>query len=406
MLRYLLKRLITTLIIFSAGIIPVLGSPGLSDQPLWFKTAPGSGITAVQTMAGVSGDDKFLLSAVSASGLSLSGFWGEGQGLSSLSPAQSFTQREASLFHGEHARRSHFTGTALDFLKGGFQFTTGVSQVSALNAPDRVSWFAGATSEGLVFQFSRVDGQASGVAHAAGLQLRLPFGIVRAAYTEATSDAASTVLSWQLPLSRRTSLGFELRDGRSTRFPDGIYQRWVLNISGSLRVRDTLFAREGGNSTTDIATTALLAAGAVGVALVATSGSDDADNQLRFSTQHEAARNVLNGVNPISVAQNLEYGGWVYRNPDNTFSATEPIKGTVDRVNIGSPTSVSSGSVTATYHTHAAYDPTYDSENFSYLDITMNNNWGVDGYLGTPAGYYKFHHYLTGVITTLGTIAN
>ena len=90
-------------------------------------------------MAGVSGDDAFLLSAVSASGFSFSGFWGEGQGLSSLSPAQSFTQREASLFHGEHARRSHFTGTALDFLKGGFQFTTGVSQVSALNAPDRVS---------------------------------------------------------------------------------------------------------------------------------------------------------------------------------------------------------------------------------------------------------------------------
>ncbi len=406
MLRNLLKSLITTLIIFCAGIIPVLGSPGLSGQPLWFKTAPGNGTTAVQAMAGMSGDDQFLLSAVSASGFSFSGFWGEGQGLSSLSPAQSFTQQEASLFHGEHERPSRFTGAALDFLKGGFQFTTGVSEISALDLPDRVSWFAGATSEGLVFQFSRVDGQESGVAHAAEVQMRLPFGIVRAAYTAASSDAASTVLSWQLPLSRKMSLGFELRDGRSTRFADGIYQRWVLNISGSLLGQHTLFAREGGNTATDIATTALVAAGAVGVALVATSGSDDADNQFRFSTQHEAAWNVLNGVNPTSVAQNLEYGGWVYRNPDNTFSATEPIKGTVDRVNIGSPTSVPSGYATATYHTHGAYDPKYDSENFSYLDITMNNNWGVDGYLGTPAGYYKFHHYLTGVITTLGTIAN
>jgi hypothetical protein len=405
-LQNLLKSLITTLIIFCVGIIPVLGSSGLSDQPLWLKTAPGKGTTSLQAMAGISSDDQFLLSAVSTSGFSFSGFWGEGQGLSSLSPMQSFTRREASLFHGEHERASHFTGAALDFLKGGFQFTTGVSQISALDMPDRVSWFAGATSEELVFQFSRVDGQESGVAHAAGVQMRLPLGIVRAAYTAASSDAVSTVLSWQLPLSRKISLGLELQDGRSTRFADGIYQRWVLNISGSLRGQDTLSAREGGNTATDITTTALVAAGAVGVALVATSGSDDADNQLRFSTQHEAARNVLNGVNPTSVAQNLEYGGWVYRNPDNTFSATEPIKGTVDRVSIGLPTSVPSGYATATYHTHGAYDPRYDSENFSYLDITMNNNWGVDGYLGTPAGYYKFHHYLTGVITTLGTIAN
>ena len=406
MLRELLKNLITTLIVFCAGIIPVLGASGLPDPPLWFKTVSGNGATAVQAIAGVSSDDQLLLSAVSASGFSLSGFWGEGQGLSSLSPALSFTQRDASLFHGEHEGASRFTGAALDALKGGFQFTAGVSQISALEVPDRLSWFAGATSEGLAFQFSRVDGQGSGAAHSVGLQMRLPLGTVQAAYTAAASDTASAVLGWQLPLSRKLSLGFELRDGRSGRFREGTYQRWVLNISGSLREQNTLLAREGGNTTADIATTAILAAGAVGVALVATSGSDDADNQFRFSTQHAAAQNVLNGINPTSVAQNVEYGGWVYRNPDNTFSATEPVKGSVDRVNIGSPTSVPSGYATASYHTHAAYDPKYDSENFSYLDITMNNNWGVDGYLGTPAGYYKFHHYLTGVITTLGTIAN
>ncbi len=406
MLQELLKNLITTLIVFCAGIIPVLGASGLPDPPLWFKTVSGNGATAVQAIAGVSSDDQLLLSAVSASGFSLSGFWGEGQGLSSLSPALSFTQRDASLFHGEHEGASRFTGAALDALKGGFQFTAGVSQISALEVPDRLSWFAGATSEGLAFQFSRVDGQGSGAAHSVGLQMRLPLGTVQAAYTAAASDTASAVLGWQLPLSRKLSLGFELRDGRSGRFREGTYQRWVLNISGSLREQNTLLAREGGNTTADIATTAILAAGAVGVALVATSGSDDADNQFRFSTQHAAAQNVLNGINPTSVAQNVEYGGWVYRNPDDTFSATEPVKGSVDRVNIGSPTSVPSGYATASYHTHAAYDPKYDSENFSYLDITMNNNWGVDGYLGTPAGYYKFHHYLTGVITTLGTIAN
>ena len=145
MLRELLKNLITTLIVFCAGIIPVLGASGLPDPPLWLKTVSGNGATAVQAIAGVSSDDQLLLSAVSASGFSLSGFWGEGQGLSSLSPALSFTQRDASLFHGEPEGASRFTGAALDALKGGFQFTAGVSQISALQVPDRLSWFAGAT---------------------------------------------------------------------------------------------------------------------------------------------------------------------------------------------------------------------------------------------------------------------
>ena len=405
MLQELRKSLIT-LIIFCTGIIPVLGAPGLPGPPLWFQTAPGSGETAVQAMAGVGRGDQLLLSAVSMSGFSLSGFWGKGQGLPSLSPTLSFSQRDVSLFHGEHAQSSHFTGAALDIVKGGFQFTAGVSEISALQVPDRVSWFTGATSEGIALQFSRVDSQRSGAAHAVGLQVRLPLGTVQAAYTAASSDTGSAVLGWQLPVSRTLFLGFELRDGRSGRFRDGIYQRWLLNLSGSLGGQGVLLAREGGNTVTDISTTAILVAGAVGVALVATSGSDDVDNQLRFSTQHQAARNVLNGINPTSVSQNLEYGGWVYRNSDNSFSATEPIKGSVDSVNIGSPSRVPSGHATATYHTHGAYDPRYDSENFSHLDITINNNWKVDGYLGTPAGYFKFHHYLTGVITTLGTIAN
>jgi len=60
----------------------------------------------------------------------------------------------------------------------------------------------------------------------------------------------------------------------------------------------------------------------------------------------------------------------------------------------------------ASYHTHAAYDPRYDSENFSQVDIAVDNAWRVDGYLGTPMGYFKYHNYLTGVITTLGRVAN
>ncbi|MDP7489184.1 MAG: DUF4329 domain-containing protein, partial [Arenicellales bacterium] len=150
-----------------------------------------------------------------------------------------------------------------------------------------------------------------------------------------------------------------------------------------------------------------VAAAAVGVALLASSGLGDQDEQLRYASQHVAARQVLNGINPKSVAENREYGGWVYRNADATFSATEPKQGTVDAVNIGSPDSVPRGTVaTASYHSHAAYDPRYDSEHFSPTDIAMDVAWKVDGYLATPAGAFKYHEYLTGLIFTLGTVAN
>ena len=81
-------------------------------------------------------------------------------------------------------------------------------------------------------------------------------------------------------------------------------------------------------------------------------------------------------------------------------------KGTVDSVAIGAPESVPNGRATASYHTHGAFDPRYDSENFSTVDIAMNNNWRTDGYLATPAGYFKYHNYLTGIVTTLGRVAN
>ena len=406
MFSVLIKSLFRASFIFSAGIIPALGASGPSDQTFWLTTTPPQGLGSVQAMAGVSHDDQLLLSSVHGSGFSLSGFWGEGKGLSSLSSSLSLAERDASLFHGNYQRPTHFSGAAFDFLTGGVQFTAGVSQVGAVQTVDRISWFAGATSGALALQLYRVDGEDDDHAHALGLQLRLPVGELQSTFAAAGSDVSSANLRWQLPLGRHLWLGFEVRDGRSSRFGNGEYQRWIVNFSGRQRSQDRLRAREGGTSTTDIATTVALAAGAVGIALVASSGSESSDNQLRFSTQHDAARNVLNGINPTSVAENLEYGGWVYRNSDNTFSATEPVKGTVDSVSIGSPSSVGAGTATATYHTHGGFDPRFDSENFSFADISLNNNWGVDGYLGTPAGLFKFHHFLTGVITTLGTISN
>ena len=152
---------------------------------------------------------------------------------------------------------------------------------------------------------------------------------------------------------------------------------------------------------------ALLGAAAVAVALIASSGDADTDTVSRWSGQHDAAWNALNEINPTSVSENIEYGSWIYRNTDATFSSLSPVRGTVNSVNIGSPNQVPSGAVaTATYHTHGGDDPLYDNENFSPTDLITDNLWKVDGYLGTPLGAFKYHNYVTGDVSRVGTIAN
>ena len=112
--------------------------------------------------------------------------------------------------------------------------------------------------------------------------------------------------------------------------------------------------------------------------------------------------------NEPQTAQNLEYGGYVYRNPDGSYSSTKPVRGTPSSVLIPPISQIVPGSsvARAAYHTHAGPDPRFDNENFSPADISVNIAFGLDGYLGTPAGAFKFHDISAGSITTLGKIAN
>jgi RHS repeat-associated protein len=101
-----------------------------------------------------------------------------------------------------------------------------------------------------------------------------------------------------------------------------------------------------------------------------------------FPTAGEAAGDAINYINPTSIAQNQEYGGYVYRNPNGTYSATSPIGGGAAGVSLGTPPP----GTAADYHTHGAYDPRYDNEHFSRADVLGNAYMGIPGYLGTPGG--------------------
>ena len=148
----------------------------------------------------------------------------------------------------------------------------------------------------------------------------------------------------------------------------------------------------------------------VGVAAAAggsSSGSAAADTMARFRTQHSAALDVLNGINPTSIRENREYGGWVFANPDGSFASTLPVKGEVASVQLPNRAFVipSGSAATASYHTHAAFHPRFDNENFSPQDLQNDRDIGVDGYLATPAGQFKYHDVANDLVLVLGTVA-
>jgi len=85
----------------------------------------------------------------------------------------------------------------------------------------------------------------------------------------------------------------------------------------------------------------------------------------------------------------------VYKNPDGTYSYTEPRQGTFNR---SQPGPVPPGTKPAgDYHTHGAPDPAHpEDEDFSNydkdtLDDPVSNPGLQPGYLGTPTAKIKKH---------------
>jgi hypothetical protein len=211
-------------------------------------------------------------------------------------------------------------------------------------------------------------------------------------------------LQFSLDKGKRGSYALELSSGHSpfngvsdTQAMLTYKKQWGSQYS--LAVAEDRKARRGGGAGKAV----LIGLGvAAGIAAASSSSSGNGDGGSGgYYTQHDAARDVLNRINPTSVRENTEYGGWISRAVDGTYSSTPPVKGDIDSVNIGYPPN----SATASYHTHGGPDPRYDNENFSSQDINLNYYYSLDGYLGTPAGKLKYHSVSTGEVVTLGDIA-
>lgn len=135
-----------------------------------------------------------------------------------------------------------------------------------------------------------------------------------------------------------------------------------------------------------------------------------------FDHPDAAARAVLDRANPRSMADNVEYGGFVFRDRMGYF-ATHPGAGTSTNVSTGMSYLPSRQTLVGDYHTHGAYSrigpggehvrasPSQDSfysDQFSPGDKISNLKTSIEhpgfvGYLGTPSG--NFRKYETSTTT-------
>lgn len=102
----------------------------------------------------------------------------------------------------------------------------------------------------------------------------------------------------------------------------------------------------------------------------------------------ETVRSVFNAIQPQSIEQNREFCGYIIRTELGLLSATEPRRGRKASCSPRWPRG--DVDVIASYHTHAAYDPEYDSEVPSYEDMESDILAEIDGYIATPAGRIWF----------------
>ncbi len=349
-------------------------------------------------------------------GFGLAAFGGEGRTVSDVS--HDWQGAGSFHFHGGIDRDYDFSGYRL-----GYDFNDVVSlgltqaAVTADGLEDRdaseLSLGFGSTSISMLRLTS--DGEQAGSAF--GLNTRLAGVAVSLQHMAAETDATYSALSFSRNLKTGQKVGLRLEQRENPLYDDGNDSRVVFSLAYRLR-SDSLFrAAETAAPDTGAeadgeeeakkskASPVLIGAGAVGAALaLGSGGGSSSDSRPRYNTQNASAKAVLNAVNPRSIAQNREWGGYVFRWSDGTFSNTSAVQGTPTSVSLPAPqNAVPRGAIaTASYHTHAAFDPRYDNENFSPQDILSDIVFDLDGYLGTPEGQFKFHDVSQARIVTLG----
>ena len=96
------------------------------------------------------------------------------------------------------------------------------------------------------------------------------------------------------------------------------------------------------------------------------------------------AKGIFAQLNPRSIADNVEYCGYIGRDSQGNLVFSQPTRGTNDSCLADDPTNIDV--ITMSYHTHAAFSTDYNSELPSGADMEGDEDEGIDGWVGTPGG--------------------
>lgn len=118
---------------------------------------------------------------------------------------------------------------------------------------------------------------------------------------------------------------------------------------------------------------AVVAALCVPAALVAQSAEEDALIRATFAE-----------LNPRSIAENVEYCGYVGFTAEGELAISQPTRGDASSCLSDDPANLEL--IVASYHTHAAFSRDYDSELPSGADMEGDEDEGIDGWVATPGG--------------------
>lgn len=340
-----------------------------------------------------------------------------GRGDTYAKTERSFQDVNPYFFHGGSSLDYHYQGGNVSFSFGGqdkkTDATFGVAKVQALGVEDRHAYFAGVSNDKYYYRLTAYERGSESVGH--GLDLGLNLGRFGVDYQElnSTQDAKLRRLGLQLLGQNNDAFRVDLETNSNSLYINGEDNRFMFRYNRLFGKKKQRFhAHESDTAEVEEETetqakhrrfrNGAIVGGVVAGALIVSSGSDEKDRSNRFSNQNAAAFDVLNGINPTSVRDNVEFGGWVYRNADGTFASTNPVRGEVASVDPGPPNVVPAGTrATATYHTHGADDPRFISEEFSGQDLAFNRFFRVDGYLATPTGQFKKHIIASDRVVTL-----
>ena len=97
----------------------------------------------------------------------------------------------------------------------------------------------------------------------------------------------------------------------------------------------------------------------------------------------------LNALQPRSIAENREYCGFLGILPNGDYAISPARRGAPAGCTPDNPPG--NLRVIASYHTHAAYAPRYDSEVPSSTDLEGDISEGINGYVSTPGGRLWFN---------------